>query len=458
MERCVGRRRMTITLLVVIGGCGTLLFQVSLTAKLRLNKVQTLFGGDLYRNQRWKRLFNSALEGTTEPVLPKMRAPLSGRGYVVALKIWEQLLGGSRNLMQLQCWAGTLGSDVSVVEPFLLTNRSELGLSLASDSTAVSKLGLGILFDMSTWAQQWAGTGLLAPLVSREDLVSEVSQFEKLVILVEVKYLSLRQDAQCDFTWSWSVMEDLKEYQNLNVARNVCINLQRKISSNQFRSLVFGDLTPQNSLVIFKEWRGLGPRRVDIQLPSCTIQLDCHHIHLSDHVWKDAESYVNTYLGGIGQFISISARFEKMSRHYASMTMEQRHREIARIIPQAVSDVRELQKTHGVEKVHLAYDYGQFGSGSFKRHKYYNSEDMLIKFQSDLYKGTVSFAEYEESYRTLSSTNPAYVAVVQIVVSSMGKCLIQIGSGHVTNLIQELFMRTHQSPYCNKCIATESCH
>ena len=111
-----------------------------------------------------------------------------------------------------------------------------------------------------------------------------------------------------------------------------------------------------------------------------------------------------------------------------------------------------------MEKVYLAYDYGQFGSGSFQRHKYYNSEDMLIKFQSDLYKGTVSFAEYEESYRTLSSTNPAYVAVVQIALSSMGKCLIQIGSGHVTNLIQELFMRTHQSPYCNKCIPTESCH
>ena len=143
MERCVGGRLITITLLVVtVGGCGTLLFQVSLTAKLRLTKVQTLFGGDLYRNQRWESLFNSASEGTTEPVLPKIRAPLSGRGYVVALKIWEQLLGGSRNLMQMQCWAGTLGSDVSVVEPFLLTNRSELGLSLASDSTAVSKLGL----------------------------------------------------------------------------------------------------------------------------------------------------------------------------------------------------------------------------------------------------------------------------------------------------------------------------
>ena len=90
-------------------------------------------------------------------------------------------------------------------------------------------------------------------------------QFEKSVdlILVEVKYLSQSQHTKCNFTWDTEdVMEDLKEYQNLNVARNVCINLQREISPTMFRSLVFGDLSPQNSLVIFKEWRGLGPGRI----------------------------------------------------------------------------------------------------------------------------------------------------------------------------------------------------
>ena len=165
------------------------------------------------------------------------------------------------------------------------------------------------------------------------------------------------------------------------------------------------------------------------------------------------------YLGGIGQFISISTRFEKMSRHYASMTMDQKQSRIAMIIPQAISVVKELQRTHGVKNVHLAYDYGQFGSGTFKRSNYYHSEDMLIKFQNDLYIGEVSFAEYEESYRVLSSTNPAYVAVVQMAVSSMGRCLVQIyiGLGHVTNRIKELFMRRHRSPYCIKCIPTGDC-
>ena len=47
----------------------------------------------------------------------------------------------------------------------------------------------------------------------------------------------------------------------------------------------------------------------------------------------DAMSYVNTHLGGIGQFISTSARFEKMHIKYGTMTLEQRQKNIAQLIP-----------------------------------------------------------------------------------------------------------------------------
>ena len=175
-------------------------------------------------------------------------------------------------------------------------------------------------------------------------------------------------------------------------------------------------------------------------------------------MWKDAESYVNTHLGGIDKFISVSARFEKMSRKYPSMTTVQKQREIAVLTPQALSIVREFEREYSVRKVHLAYDYGQFGSGTFRSQNYYSSEDMLVKFQNDLYNGTVSFAEYEDSYRALSSTNPAYIALVQIAVSSMGRCLVQIGWGHITDMTREHFMRNHQSPYCIKCIPNDVYH
>ena len=481
----VSRRRQVVTLLVVIGSCGLLHFLLQ-TGKLRSTKEENRPSGGLYSNQRhnepggtqnisrllpdanantsrWECLLNSTSEDATQqdplgpPGSDQLQAPLSGRGYVVALGFREQVLAATRNLLQMQCWANTLGSGVSVIQPLLLSNSSGLGLSFASDSTDVSKLGLDTLFNMTTWSQQWTGASPLAPLVTREDLISEISQFKKSVVLVELKYLPSR-DAKCNFTWDvMYVMEGLKQYQNLNVARNVCINAQKVISPSMFRSLVLGDLAPQDSLIIFQEWKRFGPKRMYIEIPSCNKQADRHHLQLSDQVWKDAENYVNTHLGGIGQFISTSARFEKMRIKYTSLTLEQKQKEIAVLIPQALSNVTELQRTHGVKKVYLTYDYGQFGSGSFKNRHYYNLEDMFMKFQTDLYNGTVSFAEYEESLRALSYTHPAYVALVQMAVSSMGKCLVQIGWGHVVNLIKELFIRTHQRPYCIRCLSVGGC-
>ena len=497
-------RRKALTLLVIFGSCG-LLYLLLQTEKLRANEEEKTSCEGLCRNQgqmepaatpnvfrlapvasantsreslfnstsisplapassantsRSESMFNSASEETVQQdpqVLPKLQAPLSGRGYVVALGFWEQVLAATRNLFQMQCWARKLGSGVSVVQPLLLSNSSGLGLSFASDSTDVSKLGLDILFNMTTWSQQWTGASPLAPLVSRKDLISEISQFKKSVVLVELKY-SPSRDAKCNFTWDvMHVMEGLKQYQNLNVARNVCINVQKAIRPSKFRSLVLGDLAPQDSLIIFQEWRGLNVMRVNIQIPSCNKQANRHHLHLSDQVWKDAKNYVNTHLGGVGQFISTSARFEKMDKKYGNWTLEHRQRQIKTLIPQALSDVRELQRNHSVKKVYLTYDYGMFGSGSFKDRHYYNLEDTLKKFQTDLYNGTVSFAEYEESLRALSYTHPAYVALVQMAVSSMGNCLVQIGWGHVISLTKELFMRTHQHPYCIKCLSTGGC-
>ena len=493
--------RKIVTLLVIIGSSELLLLP-SQMAKLRRSKEEETSSGGVYEYQqnmapvatlnidrlvpgtasrserslksasisrlvpaasastsRSKRLLYSFLEETRKQDLlvpPELRGPLSGRSYVVALGFWEQVLAATRNLLQMQCWASTLGSGFSVVQPFLLSNRSGLGFSFASDSTDVSKLGLDILFNMTTWARQWTGEGLLAPLVSREDLISEISQFQKSVVLVEVKYLS--QDTKCDFTWNFAhVMEGLQQYQNLRVARKVCINVQKSTNPIIFRSLVFGDLLPQDSLIIFQEWRGLGPRRMHITPSSCFMQVDRHFLHLSDQVWKDAENYVNTHLGGVDQFVSTLARFEKMYTKYASLTLEQKQGVITLLIQQALHDVRELQRNHSVKNVYLTYDYGQFGSGSFKDRHYYYLENMLMNFQTDLYNGKISFAEYEESLKAFSYTHPAYVAQVQMAVASMGKCLVQIGWGHVINLIKELFMRTHQSPYCIKCISPGGC-
>ena len=83
------------------------------------------------------------------------------------------------------------------------------------------------------------------------------------------------------------------------------------------------------------------------------------------------------------------------------MKTVERRKVIAGVTQQALEIVRELKKRCNMTKVHLSYDYGRFGSESFKRQMFYKSEDLLVKFQNDLYSYQVSFTEYEQSYTTL---------------------------------------------------------
>ena len=119
--------------------------------------------------------------------------------------------------------------------------------------------------------------------------------------------------------------------------------------------------------------------------------------------------------------------------------------------------MRELKKLFNLTKVHLSYDYGRFGSQTFKHNMFYKSEDLLMKFQNDLYGGEVSFPEYEQSYTTLFSTNPAYVALVQMALSSRGRCLVQIGWGSSIGLVNKNFKMSHSRPYCINCINSDLC-
>ena len=184
--RTMGSRRrkaIGLTLLVILGSCG-LLYLLLQMGHLRANEEEKTSCGYMYlcRNQRrmepaatlnvsrpapvasantsrWESLLNSPSVSPLAPastantsrsesllnsaseetiqhdpqVLRKLQAPLSGRGYVVALGFWEQVLAATRNLLQMQCWARTLDSGVSVVQLLLQSNSSGLGLSFASD-------------------------------------------------------------------------------------------------------------------------------------------------------------------------------------------------------------------------------------------------------------------------------------------------------------------------------------
>ena len=395
--------------------------------------------------------------------ISSLQSALSNRSYVVVLSFWEQLLGASRNFIHLQCWAQTLGKSVSIstVEPYLERNRSYLGFSFAQNNTLFTNISLSNLYDMNTWHNIWPHNGgALAPIVSKNTFLDELSRFEKNVILVEIKYLTANTK-RCDFSWNiTTLMKDLQHYHRLTVTRKVCVNLQQPLNPVDFRNLVMGsvgDLSTQNTVFIFKQWRGIGPGRTYIRLSSCSMDVILDHLRPSKEVLKDAEIYANQYLGGFGQYISVSARFEKVSLRYFDLSLKQWRHEVDLAVKESMKIIDRLKKRASLDTVYLTYDYGQFGSRTFKLHTFYNCSDLLIKFQHDVYKGRMSLNEYEQSFMTFKHRNPGYVAMVQMAISSRGKCLLRVGWGHCIEFVASLFKSNHVEPFCFECAPHNVC-
>ena len=363
----------------------------------------------------------------------------SNVSYVVGRSNWEQLMASSTNFQQLMCWTKTLDgpSPVHVVEPDFKADSSGLGLSFIKNNTSPK---LSDVFDLNSWYKQWPTRGgPLATMDSRNEFLSVIGTFEKNAILVQFDYRPSKQRL-CEFSWdTTNLMAELKHYPLLNISRKVCINVNKLLTSEQLRALILGDIPLQNTVIIIDEWRGFGSSRALVK-GECSIKLNYTHLQPSASAMEDAKMYADKYLGGFGQYISVSARFEKV---YGRTMQKRRRNKVAKAISMIKKTISTHKEQKQINKVYLSYDFGRFGSLSFRRKNFYDSSDLLVKFQQDLYNNEMTHDEYEESFMIFKLQHPSYIAMVQMTIAANGKCLLQIGWGHCIDFTSYLFKYFH---------------
>lgn len=383
---------------------------------------------------------------------PQIEPAWSGRSYFVATSYWEQLLASTTNFLQFQCYVKTLGPHFSTIEPHIEAERSIWGFSFGNKKH--TNISLSQVYDMKTWHKLWPNFNpdRLAPIVSKQSIEDELTRFNKDVVFIVIRH------RPCTFDWNITRhLKDLEQYKRLNVTRTVCANLKHLTSVADFNKMIFGDHPPKNTLFILNEWRGVGSGRSNINIPSCFRIAKYSEIRPSKYILEDAETYANKYLGGFGQYISVSARFEKISKTYWRESQKTLRGDVRAAIQEAMTKLHSLKERNSVEKVHLAYDFGKYGSRTFEQHKFYNSSDLLIKFQEDLYEGRLNHSAYEQSYMTLKYQNRGYLAMVQMILSSKGKCLLKMGWGYCIDFVKTVFQRNHNKPYCIECAPSKIC-
>ena len=391
----------------------------------------------------------------------RLTASFNGQSYVVVTHLWEQLMASAFNYLQAQCWTNSIGGSfpISIVEPQTRKDRSILGFSFNYAVDPLQPL-VSNIFDMESFYSQWPKEGgKLAPMVTKRDFVSEIKRFGKNVIFVQLDYKSTKE-RECKFTWDTAeILQEFKQYPFLNVSRKVCIYVSNNMPGNEFKKLVLGDVGINNTLIVFKEWRGLGSSRLLVKVAGCVVGKTPYGLlKPSVSVLQDAEMYANKSLGGFGNYVSVSARFEKVARDYFKLSLQQRRKAVAGAITEALEKVQSLRIKAGVSEVYLAYDYGKYGSRTFEQNRYYNSGDLLVKFQEDVYSGRLSYKEYKQSLDEFKFQNPGYVAMVQMTLASRGRCLLRLGFGHCINFVTSLYKVFHKNKdLCLECAPHTTC-
>ncbi len=291
----------------------------------------------------------------------------------------------------------------------------------------------------------------------------ELSTFNKIVILVEMYYSLTAMPISpipCTFNWSKeldSMNPSLRH--RLKVLRTVCID-GKQTSLKRFNQQVFGDVSTRDCLIIFSEWRGFGSTRLTVRLPPCaeTGSYACK-VPLSQSIRKNAAIYARNYLGGTGQYLAIMARFERIAPRYWTLSKSENRKLMQRSMEGVLETWKKLKEETSLSKTFLTFDYGKFGSASFKQRNYYDAEDLLLNFHQTIYKGRMSFEEWENSFEVVAHTNQsAYIALLQLEVASSAKCVLL--AAHYSNFLVRAFNlyeeKHNQTSSCLKFINKDS--
>ena len=375
------------------------------------------------------------------PVPPKQSANAnalklrSGNGYVIVLDFYEQQTMATQNLLELEVWAAM--HNLKVVEPFVYNSCLRFSFN---ESHASKMVKMGDMYDMTDW-EKFAKSNTISSIVKRETFLNETSHFQKNVILVQILYGN-----PCTFARHNESGLDLfmKGNEYLTEVRRQCISNDQP-SAQAFSKLVFGEVSPRDSVVIINEWRGFGAGRVNFkQMLYSKAKTYMTQKVPSNRILKDAESYAQKHLGGFGNYIALMGRFEKPVNKYWSIGVEKRREAVKQCMKSALQVWNEMKRKTSTLTTFLTFDYGKFGSQTYKSSDYLGSEDDLRQFHHTIYGDTWTVEEWEQSFVDISHMEEcSYYSIMQAVIAAHAKGIILVGRSNFHKYLSALYVKNH---------------
>ena len=377
------------------------------------------------------------------------------RGYVLAASYYEQQSMGSRNMFQLQCWAGRLG--LLVVKPVMKGSKLVTPLD---DQAQRTMLKFEDSFNLTEWNQK----GLMlnhAPLVEWNQFLTEAPRS---VVFARFKYPSVsllksrqkagesvlhqpqgdRYKSGCDSKWPSKADLSFLTSKGFKVVRNVCFNFffGDELSVEEFHQHLLGDLSARDVSVIFELWRGLGSAQRVLVRNACPGSFPIQeYIGPSERLLQDASKYARAYLRG-GAYMAVMGRLEM-----PLVTMHKKFPVVPFCLEETLSQWKLFREETHLEKTFLSMDIGKYGSWRFRYHLDPDISNKFAEFVSTVFNGSMTAKEWERTFEAVSSVKDAgYIGLLQKVVVTRAKCILFVGGGAFQRHALHLYKQLHPNP------------
>ena len=357
---------------------------------------------------------------------PSYQKQIHSKGFVLALDYWEQQTSSLVSLMSLQCWAGQLKANMSVVQPFYYKGWPKTHSSYHHSGS----VEFSDLFDLTMWNKvsahyntplvPWTYSLLLS--LRRNLITAEIIYWWK---MSAVAPQNLTQDERIISGCSWKLEDDDPIFKSFRIVRRVCINFSfgDRLTLEEFNHLIFGTHSPSDVSLVFYQWRGVSSELFRIAIGGECTQIQQSlaplTVHSSPKITKLAKNYIHRYMHD-DKYIAVMVRIEKFLKHHPAV-------HLAAFLDNVVNATTHLSTKSGINALFMAIDIGRFGSSTLN---VTSIQPLALDFFYRMVGQTISFDDWERSFEITAHTrDPALVARVQATVVAHSTCAVFAGGG-----------------------------
>ena len=407
-------------------------------------------------------------------------ATSGGSGYVITQTFGGQMTRAIKNMMLLQCWGATLGSNLHVVEPF--SARSELYHSPSFwDGLVRGKLHNAAKFsefyDLQHFNKESQKHSSLT-LVTWENFLENAPRNSVVLVVPQqtctrgprLKAPKVKVMSTCSYSKDfWNFVSGLERY-NFRVLKVRCVDcsgLTNPLTLKELRDELYTGLNISNITLIINAWRNYARTSSWLEVPhSCTLSeasSSLTRLRPSISIANHTQYYQYNVIRS-QRYVAVMLRIE---RFLTEQVMGRTNETLLSCKKKVLELYDKIKKESGDMGMFLTLDVGRFGShvmqnlGAVSRLAAHGEDStraityLAKKTIDHIYKGRFTLKTWEETFIEASGgiTEMGYIAMLQRNIAKEANCLILMGGGYYQQVAAYQYIQKHPDP-STRCLHT----